>query len=123
MKWYAGSPQKREIINLGHTAISSESTGQTFGHDIPLQKHMKISCAQQTLEKIHDKTCANGSALGHMDEVSALDGSVTTIEDCHVYCEGYTTDEGMTPRVLIIGIPATAQEQDGHSKPKKPKNN
>jgi hypothetical protein len=32
-------------------------------------------------------------------------------------------DEGMTPRVLIIGIPAAAQEQDGHSKPKKPKIN
>jgi hypothetical protein len=31
------------------------------------------------------------------------------------------TDEGMTPRVLDIGLPATAQEQDGHSKPKKPK--
>jgi hypothetical protein len=30
-------------------------------------------------------------------------------------------DEGMTPRVLDIGLPATAQEQDGHSKPKKPK--
>jgi hypothetical protein len=29
-------------------------------------------------------------------------------------------DEGTTPRVLIIGIPATAEEQDGHSKPKKP---
>jgi hypothetical protein len=27
-------------------------------------------------------------------------------------------DEGMTPRVFIIGIPAAAQEQDGHSKPK-----
>jgi hypothetical protein len=27
-------------------------------------------------------------------------------------------DEGMTPRVLDIGLPATAQEQDGHSKPK-----
>jgi hypothetical protein len=34
-----------------------------------------------------------------------------------------TTDEEMTPRVLIIGIPAAAQEQDGHSKPKKPKIN
>jgi hypothetical protein len=34
-----------------------------------------------------------------------------------------TGDEGMTPRVLIIGIPAAAQEQDGHSKPKKPKIN
>jgi hypothetical protein len=44
-----------------------------------------------------------------MDAVSALDGAVTTIEDCHVYCEGYTADEGTTPRVLIIGIPATAQ--------------
>jgi hypothetical protein len=32
-----------------------------------------------------------------------------------------TTDEGMTPRVLDIGLPATAQEQDEHSKPKKPK--
>jgi hypothetical protein len=32
-------------------------------------------------------------------------------------------DEGMTPRVLIIGIPATAQEQDEHSKPKKTKTN
>jgi hypothetical protein len=31
------------------------------------------------------------------------------------------TDEGMTPRVHDIGLPATAQEQDGHSKPKKPK--
>jgi hypothetical protein len=29
------------------------------------------------------------------------------------------TDEGMTPRVLDIGLPAIAQEQDGHSKPKK----
>jgi hypothetical protein len=27
-------------------------------------------------------------------------------------------DEGMTPRVLDIGLPATAQKQDGHSKPK-----
>jgi hypothetical protein len=34
-----------------------------------------------------------------------------------------TVDEGMTPQVLIIGIPAAAQEQDGHSKPKKPKIN
>jgi hypothetical protein len=31
------------------------------------------------------------------------------------------SDEGTTPRVLIIGIPAAAQEQDGHSKPKKSK--
>jgi hypothetical protein len=30
-------------------------------------------------------------------------------------------DEGTTPRVLISGIPATTQEQDGHSKSKKPK--
>jgi hypothetical protein len=29
-------------------------------------------------------------------------------------------DEGMTPRVLIIGIPTAAQEQDGHLKPKNP---
>jgi hypothetical protein len=36
---------------------------------------------------------------------------------------GRTGDEGTTSRVLIIGIPATAQEQDGHSKPKKPKTN
>jgi hypothetical protein len=29
------------------------------------------------------------------------------------------SDEGMTPRVLIIGIPATTQKkQDGNSKPK-----
>jgi hypothetical protein len=27
-------------------------------------------------------------------------------------------DEGMTPWVFDIGLPATAQEQDGHSKPK-----
>jgi hypothetical protein len=27
----------------------------------------------------------------------------------------------MTPWVLNIGLPATAQGQDGHSKPKKPK--
>jgi hypothetical protein len=32
---------------------------------------------------------------------------------------GKGVDEGTTPRVLIIGIPVTAQEQDGHSKPKK----
>jgi hypothetical protein len=32
-------------------------------------------------------------------------------------------DEGMTPRVLDIGLPAKAQEQDGHSKPKKFKTN
>jgi hypothetical protein len=32
-------------------------------------------------------------------------------------------DEGMTPRILDIGLPATAQEQDGRSKPKKPKIN
>jgi hypothetical protein len=32
-------------------------------------------------------------------------------------------DKGMTPRVLDIGLPATAREQDGHSKPKKPKTN
>jgi hypothetical protein len=32
-------------------------------------------------------------------------------------------DEGMTPRVLDIGLPAAAQEQDGQSKPKKPKTN
>jgi hypothetical protein len=32
-------------------------------------------------------------------------------------------DEGMTHRVFIIGMPAAAQEQDGHSKPKKPKIN
>jgi hypothetical protein len=32
-------------------------------------------------------------------------------------------DEGMTPRVLDIGLSATAQEQDGHLKPKKPKTN
>jgi hypothetical protein len=30
-------------------------------------------------------------------------------------------DEGMTPQVLDIGLPATTQEQEGHSKPKKPK--
>jgi hypothetical protein len=36
---------------------------------------------------------------------------------------GKSTDEGMTPRVLDIGLPTTAQEQDGHSKPKKPKTN
>jgi hypothetical protein len=30
-------------------------------------------------------------------------------------------DEGTTPRVFIIGISAAAQEQDGHSKPMKPK--
>jgi hypothetical protein len=28
------------------------------------------------------------------------------------------SDEGMTPRVLIIGIPTIVQEQDGQSKPK-----
>jgi hypothetical protein len=39
------------MINSGHVAISFESTGQTFGHDIPLQKHIKISYAQQTLQK------------------------------------------------------------------------
>jgi hypothetical protein len=33
------------------------------------------------------------------------------------------SDEGMTPRVLDIGLPAIAQEQDGYSKPKKPKTN
>jgi hypothetical protein len=33
------------------------------------------------------------------------------------------TNEGMTPWVLDIGLSATAQEQDGHSKPKKPKTN
>jgi hypothetical protein len=33
------------------------------------------------------------------------------------------TDEGMTPRVLTFGLPAVAQEQDRHSKPKKPKTN
>jgi hypothetical protein len=33
------------------------------------------------------------------------------------------SDEGTTPRVLIIGIPAVVQEQDGQSKPKKPKTN
>jgi hypothetical protein len=32
-------------------------------------------------------------------------------------------DEGMTPRILDIGLPTTAQEQDGRSKPKKPKIN
>jgi hypothetical protein len=32
-------------------------------------------------------------------------------------------DEGMTPRVLDIDLPATTQEQDGHLKPKKPKTN
>jgi hypothetical protein len=31
------------------------------------------------------------------------------------------TDEGMTPRVIDIGLPAIAQEQEGRSKPKKPK--
>jgi hypothetical protein len=51
MQWYAGSPQKRQMINSGHVAITSESTGQTFGHDILLQKQIKISCAQQTLQK------------------------------------------------------------------------
>jgi hypothetical protein len=30
-------------------------------------------------------------------------------------------DEGMTPRIHDIGLPATAQEQEGRSKPKKPK--
>jgi hypothetical protein len=30
-------------------------------------------------------------------------------------------DEGVTPRVLDIGLPAIAQEQDGHLKSKKPK--
>jgi hypothetical protein len=30
---------------------------------------------------------------------------------------------GMTPRVLDIGLPAAAQKQDGHSKPKKSKTN
>jgi hypothetical protein len=30
-------------------------------------------------------------------------------------------DKGMTPRVLDIGLPAIAQEQEGRSKPKKPK--
>jgi hypothetical protein len=33
------------------------------------------------------------------------------------------TNEGMTPRVLTFGLPAAAQEQDGHSKPKKPNSN
>jgi hypothetical protein len=38
-----------------------------------------------------------------------------------VRCTGDTyVDEGTTPRVLDIGLPAIAQEQDGHSKPKKP---
>jgi hypothetical protein len=32
-------------------------------------------------------------------------------------------DEGTTPRIFIIGIPVAAQEQDGHSKPKKLKTN
>jgi hypothetical protein len=32
-------------------------------------------------------------------------------------------DEGTTPRVLTFGLPDMAQEQDGHSKPKKPKTN
>jgi hypothetical protein len=33
------------------------------------------------------------------------------------------TNEGMTPRVLDIGLPATTQKQDGYSKPKKPMTN
>jgi hypothetical protein len=32
-------------------------------------------------------------------------------------------DEGTTPRVLTFGLPAAAQEQDEHLKPKKPKTN
>jgi hypothetical protein len=34
-----------------------------------------------------------------------------------------SSDEGMTPRVLDIDLPASAQEQHGHSKSKKPKTN
>jgi hypothetical protein len=50
-----------------------------------------------------------------------------TTHEIEIYQWGYVCkiglvfDEGMTPRVLDIGLPATAQEQDGHSKPKKPK--
>jgi hypothetical protein len=36
-------------------------------------------------------------------------------------CSKLLDDEGMTRRVLTFGLPAVAQEQDGHSKPKKPK--
>jgi hypothetical protein len=32
-------------------------------------------------------------------------------------------DEGTTPQVLTFGLSDAAQEQDGHSKPKKPKTN
>jgi hypothetical protein len=32
-------------------------------------------------------------------------------------------DKRMTPRVLTFGLPAATQEQDGHSRPKKPKTN
>jgi hypothetical protein len=34
---------------------------------------------------------------------------------------GRGSNEGMTHQVLTIGIPAAAQEQEGHSKPMKPK--
>jgi hypothetical protein len=35
--------------------------------------------------------------------------------------EEVTIDDGMTYQILTIGIPAAAQEQDGHSKPMKSK--
>jgi hypothetical protein len=49
----------------------------------------------------------------------------STLRACGCELVGSRTvvDEGMTPRVLNIGLPATTEEQDGHSKPKKSKTN
>jgi hypothetical protein len=51
------------------------------------------------------------------------EAAVVAVQDYLFTTQPTPGDEGMTPRVLDIGMPATTQEQDGHSKPNKPKTN
>jgi hypothetical protein len=83
-----------------------------------LTKHIGVD-ASVVCASVHDQVIALHYVPQELQLGDFFTKAKTRAE--HSFFLSNLSDEGMTPRVLDIGPPATAQEQDGHSKPKKPK--